>query len=69
MSKNKNILILNTGGTFNKIYDEITGKLVVPTNNNAINEILKMSNFTSCKVQGLLYKDSLDFKKKDRNTY
>jgi len=66
VSKNKNILILNTGGTFNKIYDEISGKLIVPRNNNAINEILKMSNFTSCEVQGLLHKDSLEFKKKDR---
>ena len=66
MSKNKNILILNTGGTFNKIYDEILGELFVPNNNVAIESIIKHSKINNCIVDGLIYKDSLDINKLDR---
>ena len=66
MSKNKNILILNTGGTFNKVYDEINGKLIVPQNNNAIESILKNSKMDNYNLEGLIYKDSLDINKLDR---
>ena len=66
MSKNKNILILNTGGTFNKIYDEIAGELVVPCDNKAIYSILKNSKINHCDVKGFIFKDSLDLTKLDR---
>ena len=59
------MLILNTGGTFNKIYDKKTGNLEVPFNNKAIEEILK--DF-ACKydLAGVMYKDSLDMSMDDR---
>lgn len=66
MNDNKNILILNTGGTFNKVYNEINGKLFVPHHNQAIDYILKTSKINNIKVDGIIYKDSLDIKKSDR---
>ncbi len=63
--KNK-ILILNTGGTFNKIYDEIKGKLIVPNNDKAINHIIKTSKIRDVKIEGIIYKDSLDITNDDR---
>jgi L-asparaginase len=62
----KKILIINTGGTFNKQYDELSGKLFVLQNNDNINNILKSSKIDDIKIKGILYKDSLDIKKSDR---
>ncbi len=59
------MIILNTGGTFNKIYDPIKGRLVVPRSNEAVEEICKNFYFDfACK--GLIYKDSLEFSEADR---
>lgn len=61
------ILVVNTGGTFNKIYDEISGELVVDTTNRAIWQIVE-----ACRgnhrfvVEGLLFKDSLLMDDNDR---
>jgi len=66
VSNKKKILILNTGGTFNKIYREIDGDLIVSQNNDFINDILSYSKIKNCIVEGLLYKDSLEINKKDR---
>ncbi len=63
---NTNILIINTGGTFNKIYNEINGKLIVPTHNKAIDVILKTSKISTINIEGIIYKDSLNINKKDR---
>jgi len=64
-----NITILNTGGTFNKIYDPIIGKLIVPKHNKSIKIIL--NNFIKSnkkpKIKGLIFKDSLEFTTKDRD--
>lgn len=68
MKKNKNILILNTGGTFNKTYNQISGKLLVTKSNKAILKILKDSKIDSITVDGLIFKDSLDINKDDRKT-
>ena len=65
MNNNK-ILILNTGGTFNKIYDEILGTLKVPKDNIAIKHILQKAKFSNVKIKGLIYKDSLDINTDDR---
>lgn len=60
------MLILNTGGTFNKRYDPITGELYVPKDDTAIEEIAKeLAVFIS--VQGVLYKDSLEMDNHDRS--
>ena len=68
MKKNKKILILNTGGTFNKTYNQISGKLLVTNSNKAILNIFKYSKIDSIHVDGLIFKDSLDINKEDRNT-
>lgn len=62
------LIILNIGGTFNKIYNPLTGELFIPKENTAIKEILKISLKTDTfpKIEGILYKDSLEMDKKDR---
>ena len=59
--------IINSGGTFNKIYNPLTGTLDVPSNSNAIEKIL--STFTyEIEVVGIIFKDSLDMSYEDRET-
>ena len=62
------ILVLNTGGTFNKIYNEIGGKLIIPKDNLAIEKIIKTSfkGNEEIYIKGLIYKDSLEFTISDR---
>lgn len=61
------MLILNTGGTFNKRYDPISGELFVPSDNQAVNSVISL--FTdSIAVEGMLYKDSLEMTHSDRET-
>ncbi|SMC10156.1 asparaginase domain-containing protein [Nitratiruptor tergarcus] len=59
------MIILNTGGTFNKIYDPIKGLLIVPKSNRAVEEIIKNIN-QNIAYKGLIYKDSLEFTDEDR---
>ncbi|MGZ5207505.1 MAG: asparaginase domain-containing protein [Sulfuricurvum sp.] len=59
------MLILNTGGTFNKRYNPLTGELFVPSDNDAVETILK-SLVIERDVQGILYKDSLEMDEADR---
>lgn len=59
------MLILNTGGTFNKCYDPKNGELFVPENNKAIEAIVSVFTNTIA-VRGLIYKDSLDMTLDDR---
>ena len=59
------MLILNTGGTFNKRYNHINGELEVPYDNTAVEKIL--DSFTpEYNVAGVVYKDSLDIDASDR---
>jgi L-asparaginase len=61
------MLILNTGGTFNKRYNPISGELEVPRDDAAILSVL--ATFSQpIKVQGLLYKDSLEMTLDDRES-
>lgn len=59
------MLILNTGGTFNKRYDSIKGELFVPNDNLAVEAILK-SLVIDITLQGVIYKDSLEMDNHDR---
>ncbi len=59
------MLILNSGGTFNKRYNKITGELDVPFDNLAIEAILKNYN-DSYDIAGVVYKDSLEIDINDR---
>lgn len=60
------MLIINTGGTFNKRYDPIKGELFVPQDNSAIEAILT-SLVIDISLQGILYKDSLEMDDHDRS--
>ncbi|MBD3840879.1 MAG: asparaginase [Campylobacterales bacterium] len=63
----KKILILNTGGTLNKVYNPLTGALDVPSHNGIIEEILHKSMIKNVTVEGLIFKDSLDMTQNDRD--
>ncbi len=61
----KKILIINTGGTFNKIYDPIKGEFIIDKASNALEEI---ASKWLCKfeVLNIIGKDSLDITNHDR---
>ncbi|MBI3873739.1 MAG: asparaginase [Arcobacter sp.] len=67
---NRNLIIINVGGTFNKVYNPLNGELLIPTSNQTIFEIVhkvcKTKNTIS--IDGLIYKDSLQMDKNDRLT-
>lgn len=60
------IMIINTGGTFGKVYDEITGKLIIKKNNKHIKQIVNISKIYDIEIDGIIYKDSLDITLDDR---
>ncbi len=64
----KKILILNTGGTFNKVYNELLGHLEVSKNNDAIEKIIAVScrENLDITIKGVLFKDSLELTDLDR---
>ena len=66
MENKGKILILNLGGTFNKVYNPISGELDVPKNNSALEDIFKKAKISHIKIKGLIYKDSLDIDEDDR---
>ncbi|MGE4420330.1 MAG: asparaginase domain-containing protein [Sulfurimonas sp.] len=59
------MLILNSGGTFNKKYNLLNGELEVPYNNEAIEQILKSMD-AKYDLAGVIYKDSQDMTMDDR---
>jgi len=59
------MLILNSGGTFNKKYNKLNGKMEVPFDNAAIKKILKSVD-SEYDLAGVMYKDSLDMTMDDR---
>lgn len=59
------MLILNSGGTFNKRYNSLSGELEVPYDNEAIDNILSSTNI-EYDLAGVVYKDSLDMDVNDR---
>ncbi len=63
----KKILIINTGGTFNKIYNPLTGELEVEPTGKAIYSIAK-AWLRELKVINIIGKDSLEMTNEDRAT-
>lgn len=61
------MLIINTGGTFNKRYDPIRGSLFVPEDNRAVESITGTFS-TPVDIRGIIYKDSLEMDESDRST-
>ena len=62
------ITVLNTGGTFNKRYNPILGKLEVPTDNIALDKIIKSCHNVEFDIKNIVSKDSLEFTDADRET-
>jgi len=63
---NKDILIINTGGTFNKQYNQLNGSLVIKKSNDLVKSILQKSKIENIEVEGIIYKDSLELTDDDR---
>jgi len=61
----KKILIISTGGTFNKVYNPISGNLDIDINSNALKEIAKYW-LTEFEIINIIGKDSLDMTNIDR---
>lgn len=59
------MLILNTGGTFNKKYNSLSGEIEVAYDNEFIKTILE-STEAPFDLAGVMYKDSLDMTIEDR---
>ncbi len=62
------ITVLNTGGTFNKRYNPILGQLEVPSDNIALDKIVKSCFNIEFDIKNIVSKDSLDFTQEDRET-
>ncbi|AHJ11872.1 asparaginase domain-containing protein [Sulfurospirillum multivorans] len=60
------ILILNTGGTFNKRYNPLKGELEVPQDGIAVESILRYCYNTSYELLNIIHKDSLEMSEEDR---
>jgi L-asparaginase len=61
-----NLLILSTGGTFNKRYNPLKGELEVPRDTLAVEAILRYCYNTSYELISLVHKDSLEMNEDDR---
>jgi len=62
----QDILIINTGGTFNKRYNPIKGELQVPDDSLALEGVLKYFYNLKYKIKNIIHKDSLDMNDIDR---
>ena len=65
MTKSK-ITVINTGGTFNKRYNPLTGELEVPKDSLALDEIISYCYNIDFDVLNIISKDSLEMKDYDR---
>ena len=61
-----NILIISTGGTFNKIYNRVTGNLDIDKNSQSLKKMEKCW-LTKLNYINIIGKDSLEFTQKDRD--
>ena len=65
MTKSK-ITVINTGGTFNKRYNPLSGELEVPKDSLALDEIISYCYKIDFDVLNVISKDSLDMSDADR---
>jgi L-asparaginase len=61
----KKILIISTGGTFNKIYNPLLGELEIDRHSSALTEIAS-AWLCELSISNIIGKDSLDMTDKDR---
>lgn len=61
------IVFINTGGTLNKRYEPISGRLIVSSDESTIEELLgSAASNLDIQLMGLIHKDSLDMTDDDR---
>lgn len=60
------ILIINTGGTFNKRYNPLEGELEVPRDAKAVLQILQYTQNLQYDLVNIIHKDSLEMNLADR---
>ena len=60
------ITVLNTGGTFNKRYNPISGELEVPKDGIALEKIVKNCHNIEFDIKNIISKDSLEMTLEDR---
>ena len=65
MTKSK-ITVINTGGTFNKRYNPLSGELEVPKDSLALDEIISYCYNIDFEVLNIISKDSLEMSDADR---
>ena len=65
MTKSK-ITVINTGGTFNKRYNPLSGELEVPNDSLALDEIISYCYNIDFDVLNIISKDSLEMSDVDR---
>ena len=65
MTKSK-ITVINTGGTFNKRYNPLSGELEVPKDSLALDEIINYCYNIDFEVLNIISKDSLEMSDVDR---
>jgi len=63
----KPILLLSTGGTFNKIYNPLNGQLEVDPSSTSLHQLLEHWQ-AGYRIQSILGKDSLEMDDQDRHT-
>jgi L-asparaginase len=61
-----NITVINTGGTFNKIYNPLTGELDVPKDSFALDKLIESLHNVSIEIMTVISKDSLEITLQDR---
>jgi len=61
----KKLLIIDTGGTFNKIYNPLNGQLEIDTTNQALTTLAN-AWLVHLKIINIIGKDSLDMTDEDR---
>jgi len=60
------ITVLNTGGTFNKRYNPLTGELEVTKDSLSLDKIIKNCHNIRFDIKNIISKDSLEFTLEDR---
>ena len=66
MTKSK-ITVINTGGTFNKVYNPLSGELEVAKDDKSLEEILSFCHNIDFEVLNIISKDSLEMNDFDRS--
>ncbi len=61
-----NITVINTGGTFNKVYNPIVGELEVSKDSKSLDKIVSSCHNISFEIKNIISKDSLDMSDEDR---